>query len=490
MKAALAALALFCLSACTVGPDFERQAPPDANQGYQVLGEAGPSHSGAGQRIRGDWWRLFGSADLDDVVVLAMARNQDMVAARATLAQIQQQARATAGVYYPQLGLQGAATREKVNFTSFGLDFPSNTLNLYSVGATVFYALDLFGHDRRMVEAADAAAEAEGYRLKGAILTVTGTLVMRAFDAAALDSQIALISALTEEDQRQLDLLRSARQAGTVSDRTLAEAEGQLASDFALLPALRSQLAAIRHDMAVLVGKTPGEWSPPGFTTTSFSLPADIPVSVPSDLVRQRPDILAAEADLHASAAAIGMAEANRFPRLMLTADITQWATRPGQLWRDAATGAGVSGGITAPLFQGGQLEAAQSAAEHAYQASLARYRQTVLQAFAQVGTLLQGLAQDEEQRRQTGLAAKASDQALHFAELERSSGTQGVLPLLAAERQAKLSRLAVIRSQAQILKDTAGLFLAMGGGTLVRPNPSNERAMDMETPFALPPSD
>jgi len=118
VKAALAALALFCLSACTVGPDFERQAPPDANQGYQVLGEAGPSHSGAGQRIRGDWWRLFGSADLDDVVVLAMARNQDMVAARATLAQIQQQARATAGVYYPQLGLQGAATREKVNFTS------------------------------------------------------------------------------------------------------------------------------------------------------------------------------------------------------------------------------------------------------------------------------------------------------------------------------------------------------------------------------------
>jgi NodT family efflux transporter outer membrane factor (OMF) lipoprotein len=458
-------LSLLLASGCAVGPDFERPAPPSSAASYAAKGESLPAQAALGQTIAGGWWRIFKSAALDAVMDEALRQNRDWQAAQARLAEVQEQVRAAGGVLYPQLAARAGATREKVDFTSYGLIFPSNTLNLYSVGATVSYALDIFGHDRRLVEGVEAEGEAAAYRLQGAYLTLTGMVATQALALASLDAQIALVEQAIAADGQRLELMRAARHAGTLSDREIAEMEGQAAADGALLPPLRSARANLRHMLALLVGKTPAEWSPPSFDLAGFALPEKIPLSLPSELVRRRPDILAAEAELHAASAAVGLAEANRFPRLVLTADITQWAKFPGQLWRDAATGAGVSGGLTAPLFEGGRLAAESRAAEQSYRASLARYQQTVLQSFAQVATLLQSLTQDDEARRQTGLAAKAAADSARFAEMRRDQGVLGMLPLLAARRQENLAKLAEIQSRTRSLSDSAELLLAMGGG-------------------------
>ena len=465
MKRSLLSLALLGVASCAVGPDFQRPPSSAAPATYMAADESLPVQAALGQKISADWWTLFGNQDLNQLVTTVLSGNPDLEAATATLNQYRQQALAVDGALYPQLGLHGGAAREKVNFTSYGMTAPSATLNLFSVGANISYALDVFGHDRRQSEAAAAGAEAAEYRMTGAYLTIAGTAVMQALTLASLDAQIDVVTALVQADQRQLDLLTLARQTGTISDRELASGQGQLAADSAQLPPLKMQLAAVRHGLSILAGKAPSQWSPPYFQMSAFAVPQSIPLSLPSELVRQRPDIMAAEADLHAASAAIGVAKANRFPRIVLSADATQWATLPGHLWHDAATGANAGGGITAPLFQGGQLEAQQRMAESAYQAAEARYRQTVLASFAQVATALQAVGQDRDQLTQDERATNAAAAAAHYAELEQHSGTRGLLPLLAAQRQDFLSRLALIQIQTRYLQDSAELLLAMGGG-------------------------
>lgn len=457
-------LGLCGVVSCEMGPDFVPPSPvEDAH--YSAPGERIPDQVVEGQKVTAEWWRLFGSSDLNAMIVAALDNNRDVAAAKASLAQVQQRAEAANGALYPQMGLHGGAVREKVNFTSYGMNFPPATLNLFSVGGTVSYALDFFGHDRRMAEAAASAADAEAFRLNGAYLSLTGNVVMQALSAALLDEQIKLTSSVIELDQKEVDLMRTARQAGTVSDREMAEAEARLAKDAALRPPLTAQLSGARHMLAVLVGKSPAEWAAPKFNLSSFVVPQQIPVSLPSELVHQRPDIQAAEADLHAANALVGVAEASRYPRIVLSADVTQWATMPSQMWRNLATGASGGTGIAAPLFQGGQLEAEQRAAESAYQASFAHYQQIVLQSFAQVATVLQALEQDKNLRQQTALALRAAAASHGYAQLERQNGTVGVFTEIAAERQELQAKMADSQAKAVHLKDCAELYLSMGGG-------------------------
>ena len=456
-------LSALLASGCAMGPDFSRPETPLSDH-YGAQGEAVPVRATSAKNGGGQWWRVFESKDLDAVIALALAQNQDLEAAKATLSQVQSQAEATSAILLPHLDAHGSAAREKVDFTSYGLNFPSHTLNLYSIGATVSYSLDIFGHDHRLAEAAEARVEAERQRLNGADLTIAGNVVGLALKAAALAAEIDVATQLIDADRHRVDLLGMARKAGTISDREMADADGQLAIDSAILPPLKAHLAGVRHALAVLVGKAPAEWSPPAFTLSSFHVPEAVPVSLPSELVRQRPDILIAEAELHTASALVGVAEANRYPRITLSADITQWAVFPGQLWRDAATGANAGAGITAPLFHGGELAAEHDAAKDAYAAAQARYRQTVLSAFAQVATVMQGLVEDDEAVSEATKAVKATSQAFHFAELEQKNGTLGLLPVLVAERQERLSLLTQIEAKTQRLKDISELLLAMGG--------------------------
>ena len=465
MRSPIAVLGLVALTSCAVGPDFARPTMTATSNPYLPKSQTLPVNVTTGGAPSGDWWRAFGSPQLDALVSKAVAQNQDLKLAQATLASVKARQEATGGLYYPQVGLHAGAQREKVNFASYGLNFPSATLNLFSIGTSVSYALDIFGHERRLNESAQAAAEAEKYRLNAAYLTLTGNVVIQALTASGLRDEIAAASAVVQADKTEVDLVKRQRAAGTVGDATLAEAEEQLANDAAALAPLRSQLAAATDTLSLLSGSTPGEWTPPPSSLTSVTDPKSIGLSVPSELVRRRPDIMAAEADLHRANADVGVATANRYPRLVLTADFTQWALTPGQLWRDAASSTMAGGGLTAPLFQGGELAAEERAAKAGYEASLARYRQTVLQSFTQVATILQTLDQDQDNRTQSEQGLAAAVHLSEVSELENHQGTLGRLPLLVAQRRELIAKRAVIRARAQQLEDSAELMLATGGG-------------------------
>jgi len=461
------------LSACALGPDFKRPEAP-ANGGYAAPGEENlpakadipnPQSEVIGQRISGEWWGLFRSSDLDQVVRQALTGNQTLVATRATLQQAEQQLRVAGGALYPQVNGSASFAREKENLSTFGLSGPSPVFNLYQVGPSVSYSLDLFGGLHRQVEEQAALAERAGYQLDAAYLTLTGNVVTQAITIASVRAQMRAVDDIIADDEKNLGLVQTEKTAGVANDADVLQAASQLDNDRTLLPPLRQQLAVARHALAVLIGKAPSEWTPPDFDLATLNLPRELPVTLPSELVRQRPDILAAEAELHAASAAIGVATAQMYPSIDLTAMLSQGALFPGQLWRSAATTASLGAGLTAPLFHGGSLEAQRDAAQNAYDASLATYKQTVLQSFGQVADTLQALTHDAESLAAQRHALESSEESLRLMRLSYSAGTVGVLPVIDAERLVQQARLGFVRAQTQRDLDTAQLYLAMGGG-------------------------
>ncbi len=234
----------------------------------------------------------------------ALAGNQTVAAADAALQRARAQTESVAGGLKPQVDANAAAERARINTAAFGFaGFPSPTINLYSVGGTVAYDLDLFGGGRRRVEAAAARAEGEGRRADAAYLTLTGNVAMRAAQIAAVRAELGAVQAIIADDQHNIDIVRRAEAAGGEAPAATIGGRSQLAQDEALLPPLQQQLAEARHALALLVGRSPADWSAPDFDLAGLTAPPEIPVSLPSALVRRRPDILAAEADLHAATA-------------------------------------------------------------------------------------------------------------------------------------------------------------------------------------------
>ncbi len=461
------------LGGCTLGPDFS-SPPPPRDAAYLPPGQHGsagqagvadPQAVALGRQLRGDWWVLFRSPELDRVVAEAVAGNRNLAAARASLGQAVQEAAAAGGALFPQIDATAQADRERINLAAYGIPGPASVFNLYQIGPTVTYALDLFGKNRRRIEEAEALAADQGYQLDAAYLSLTGNVVGQAVAIAALRAQIRATEEIVTDDEQNLGLVQAAKAAGSATQVDVLHAETQLAGDRTLLPPLRQRLGVARHALAVLAGRTPAQWSPPEFDLDGFRLPRDLPVSLPSRLVRQRPDILAAEAQLHAASAAVGVATASRYPDITLTADFLQQATYPGHLWQDAASSVTAGGGLTAPLFHGGTLAAQQRAAEAAYRAADARYQQTVLAAFAQVADLLQALTHDAEESAAQDKAMTAAAESLRLTRFSYTAGNVGVLQVLDAQRQYQQARLGSVRARAQRYLDTAQLFLAMGGG-------------------------
>jgi len=448
---ALAAL----LTGCTLGPDFQ-PPPPPAETSY------GTGETATSQRIGAAWWGLFGSSELDQVVKGALAGNRDLAAARATLTKAALQARAAGGALWPQLDLTAAADRDRVNLAGYGFPGAPTVITLYQVGPTISYDLDLFGKTHRQIEAANAETEAEGYQLGAATLTLTGDVVAQAVAIASLRAQLQAIDDIVTDDEKNLALVREAKAAGSATEVDVLHADSQLANDRTLAPPLRQRLSMARHALSLLLGRGPAAWSPPEFALEGFHPPEHPPVSLPSALVHQRPDILAAEADLHAASAAIGIATAARYPDLTLSANLLEQAAYPGALFHSAAT---VGGGVLAPLFHGGALEAQQEAAKAAFEASQARYEQVVLRAFAQVADVLQALTHDADEEEAQRKAVATAQASLHLTRLSYAAGNVGVLQVLDAQRQYQQARLGAVHAQAQRILDTAQLLLAMGGG-------------------------
>jgi len=477
MKPTLAAASalLLLLSGCMVGPDFRPPAAP-TDLTFTAPDEQPVTEQDIklGERIEGEWWDLFASHDLSAVVKQATEGNRTVASAEAKLAQAREAVAAASGGLLPQADLAAAASRQKVSLAAFGFNGvsgfapPGGSLppfSLFTLGPSVSYALDIFGGTRRTIEQRAAEADNKAYRADAAYLTVSGNAVAAALTMASIASQLKQVDAIIAEDERTLALVRGARAAGAVSNVDVLSAESQLANDRTLTAPLKQQLSVARHALALLVGATPGSWTPPPFDLDALTLPRAIPVTLPSELVHQRPDILAAEADLHAASAAVGVATARLYPSITLTASVTQEANDLGHIFTGPANVWSLAAGLTAPLFHGGTLTAEKRAAVDAYQASLADYQQVVLQSFAQVADLLEALAHDGEQLEAQRRALDASNASLSLTRESYQAGNIGLLQVLDSERLNQRARLGFVQARAQQFLDTAQLYVALGGG-------------------------
>jgi NodT family efflux transporter outer membrane factor (OMF) lipoprotein len=461
-----AALALAIgVSACSVGPDYKApDAPVVSAYTTDALPAPTDQHLVEGAKLRADWWALLHSPALDKTVDEAVAGNWTLASVKARLARSQEGIRATDAKLYPQVDADSNIARHEYGAAFLGPKAKAYPLfSAYTAGATVSYDFDLFGKTRRSVEQAEAAAEVQHGEVDAALLSLTGNVALQAVQVASLKAQLDVVGKIIDSDKQTLDLARRARSTGAITDIDVLSAQSQLDRDQTLVAPLRQELVVAQDALATLVGKSPAEWQAPDFGLDGFTLPAELPLVVPSELVRARPDIRAAEAQLHASSAAIGIAEAAFYPDISLSANLAEEGLTAGP----AGPAFGLLGGVTVPIFHGGELTAQKKAAEDAYQESLDDYRQTVVTAFGQVADTLHALGNDSDQLGAETKSVASASASLKLTRLGYGVGNAAVVQVLDAQRQSEQAELGAVRAQAQRYTDTIKLFLAMGGGRL-----------------------
>ncbi|WP_170920770.1 efflux transporter outer membrane subunit [Enhydrobacter aerosaccus] len=453
--------------ACMVGPDFKHpEAAKDVSYAASTDAPLPSDQKLVADRIgSGGWWSEFGASQLDSVVARALADNQDVAAARARVAEAQELVKEATGALLPQLSLGANATNTKYGPALFGpVNFNIPSFTAYTAGPSASFPTDLFGGGRRMVEEKAALFEYRRQELEAAHLTLEGNVVAQAFALAASQAQIAAVQGIIDSDNQNVHLVETAVGVGSGTQTQLVAAQSQLATDRTLLPDLHQQVSVARHALAVLVGKTPAEWSPPDFTLRDFILPVEIPAALPSELAHRRPDILAAEAQLHAACADIGVATANLYPKLTLTGGMTAQSLALGGPFIAAWS---VAAGLLQPVFDGGQLSAERRASIQRYNAALATYKQIVLTAFGEVADRLQALTNDADQLHAQEEAARTAASALDLARRSFTIGNTGIIDVIDAQRRYAQAQLGLSRARAQRLVDTARLYLALGGTPL-----------------------
>ena len=340
----------------------------------------------------------------------------------------------------------------------------------------------VFGGQKRTVEQRKALLEYQHFELDAAYQSLVAHVAAEALALASARAELDTLNAIIADDQRNVDLVQSAINAGSGTRVQQVTAQTQLVEDRAQLPDLKQREVVARHALAVLVGKAPAEWSPPEFALDDFTLPAELPVSLPSELVHRRPDIQAAEAQLHAASASIGVATANLYPNFNLTATVTQQALTPGELFNSINNAYSLAANLTAPIFNGGRLSAEKRAAIDNYKAMLALYRQTMISAFSDVADRLQALANDADRLRAEQDASQTAAESLDLARKSFQAGNSGILDVIDAERRNAQAQLNFTRAKAQRLMDTAELYLALGGSPItpppstIPPDPENQQ--------------
>ncbi len=460
-----ASLLFLVISSCAVGPDFEHPAPPQVDSYTSVAMPAALTPGGGepsqafvmGQTLSAQWWEVYNSQRLNQVIIEALAGNPTLESAKATLAQAQQLLIAARGGFYPQVDIGASAQRQHAG------DAPIT--NLYSLGGTVSYVPDVFGGTRRGVEQQEALADNQRYQLAAAYLALTGNAVTQSLNIAAIRLQISAVQDILADDEKNLQLVQLKFEGGKASHLDVLTAESQLSNDKTLLPSLKQQLSEARHALTILTGKFPGQWNAPDFDLAEFSLPAQLPVTLPSELAHKRPDILAAEARLHAASAAIGVATSRLYPTITLSGSWIAESSSTTTLFQSSNQFRNLLANLTFPIFHGGALRAQKQAAIDAYQSSLALYQQTVLTAFGQVADVLRALEHDSELVEAQNHALENSSRSLELHRLSYQAGKSDLLQFLDAERAYQQARLGYARAQAQRFQDTAQLFVAMGGG-------------------------
>jgi NodT family efflux transporter outer membrane factor (OMF) lipoprotein len=465
------------LAGCAVGPDFERPAAPNVAQ-YTPGTQLQQTHAtaipgGAAQRlisgrdIPGEWWRVFQSAPLDRLITEALAANPDIQSAQAALRQAQENVAAGQGALFPTVTVSGSDTRQKVAIAGLPPAAQPSTpiYNVYNVSANVSYDLDVFGGTRRNIEALQAQADYERFQLQASALTISSNVVTAAIQEASIRAQITATQDIVDAQRALLEILRRQLALGGISRADVATQEATVAQTEATLPPLQKQLAQQRNQLAIYLGRFPAEISGDDFDLASLTLPADLPLSLPSQLVEQRPDIRSAEAQLHAASAKIGVAVANLLPHITLTGSYGSSSNTFNHLFSPGTIAWDLAGSIVQTIFDGGTLLHEKRAAEAGFDQAAALYRSTVLLSFQNVADTLHAIQYDSDRLKAQVAAEQAAQRSLDITRGQYQAGGVAYTLLLTAQNNLMTARINRIQAQAARLSDTAALFQALGGG-------------------------
>ncbi|MGA3305391.1 MAG: efflux transporter outer membrane subunit [Stellaceae bacterium] len=467
--------AALLLAACAVGPDFERPAAP-AVSGYtpenlapdtaaaDIAGGAA-QHFAAGQDIPGEWWTLFHSEPLNALIAESLKANPDLQAAQAALRQAQELVYAQEGVFFPSVDGSFQMQREKINGAASGEPNLRGIFNLSTAAVSVSYPLDVFGGERRQLESTEAQAEFQRFQLEAAYLTLTSNVVAAAVQESGLRAQIAATRDIIDGQSKQVEVLRQQFNLGGVAKSAVLAQETILAQTRATLPPLQKQLAQQRNRIAALAGRFPSQDTPQTFELAGLQLPQELPVSLPSQLVEQRPDVRASEAQLHQASAQIGVATANMLPQFTITGDIGSTALAVGSLFTPGTGVWSIAAAVAQPIFHGGTLLHQKRAAEAAYDEAAAQYRSTVIAAFQNVADALRALQADADALKASLAAEQAAADSLGLARDQFKLGAISYPALLDSQTAYQQTRIALVQAQANRYADTAALFQALGGG-------------------------
>lgn len=472
-----AALACVSIAGCAVGPDFKKPAPPDV-VGYTagplsttaaspnvLAGEA--QRFAEGGNLPADWWTLFHSKPLTALIEEALTNNHDLKAAQAALTVAKETALAQRGAYYPNLSAGFAATRQQDPPGALA-PVPSNNASLYNLftpQVSISYAPDIFGLNRRTVESLEAQEQSVRFQMIAAHITLSANIAVDAIEEASLQAQVDATRQLIAINANMVRILRYQLSKGYAAGLDVAAQQSQLAQVTAGLPPLLKQLTQQQNLLAVLAGRFPGQTPADTFDLSTLQLPQDLPVSLPSRLVEQRPDVLQAEANMHAASAQIGVAVANRLPNIQLSANAGSTALAIGQIFGPGTGFWNLGAALAAPIFDGGTLLHQERAARATYVEAAEQYRSVVLMAFQNVADTLTALEQDAESLKAAAAAEAAAKVTLDLSERQYRDGYVGYLALLSAEQAYQQASIGLVQAQASRLSDTAALFQALGGG-------------------------
>lgn len=457
------------LAGCAFAPPAKPPAPPSpAHYAVQptpadsAKADGVAQHFSLGARAVPAWWHLYGSDTLDAWVDEGLRNNPSLAATRHTLEAAHQLLRAQVGAnMFPTLDAQGQTSRQRaLGFPDLGP--PTNLYDVYAGQLALSYNFDLFGATRHGIEQTAAQVDQQSYEFDAAKRALAANIVIAAINAASLAEQLSASGRLSTLAHAQADLTEHSYRLGAASHEDVLSLQQQAASIDTSIPPLRSQAWRARHALAVLMGRTPDQ-APSNLTLADLHLPADVPVSVPSDLLQQRPDVLAAEASVHAASAQVGVATANLFPHISLSASLGSEAFKPSNMFTGAGAvwSAGVS--LTQPIFHGGALMAQRRAAIANYNAALAQYQQAVLNAFQNVADTLTALNQDALTLQAATNEATAAEQSFTDTDTRYRLGAVSYPEAVLSEQHLQSAKLTEIQARAARMADTAALFQAMG---------------------------
>ena len=483
------------LSGCAVGPDFHHPAPPSLESytrpslapttaSAEVPGGE-PQHFAPDQQLSYEWWTLFESPPLNELMRKALDASPTLIAAQAALRQAVELVYAQQGAFYPTAVASFSPSYTKAsNALSPPLSTSQLTYSLFTLQGALSYTPDVFGGIRRQVESLQGLAEAQIFQLQATYLTLTSSVALAAIQEASLRAQIAATEEIIDISTRSLELVRRQFALGAVARLDVAAQEAALAQVRQTLPPLQKQLEQTRNLLAALTGRFPSDDIEERFEFGTLHLPQDLPVGFPSTLVEHRPDVRAADAQLHAASAQIGVALANRFPQFTITAAAGGTSTALAQMFANGNPFWSVVGSLTHTLFDGGTLLHRQRAAEAAFEQAAAQYRSTVINAFQSVADAMHALQADAETLKAAVAAEQAAKVTLDLTLTAQQLGAVNYLAVLSAQQAYRQVLLTRVQAQAARFSDTVTLFQTLGGGSWNPPHVAADTTMRSAPPL------